>query len=175
MSDENPELPGADVERRACRSLETLDGRIRNEYDFISSRTGWLLASHAFLFTGLAVLLNQPVSTVPRVRILRTVMQLALPLIGIMSSYLIWSAIRGAYNVLRLNLELTAELQELLASKFLYRFVTPPRHHLRAGARPPLWLPLILGTVWLILLSLIVADVAETLIYSGVFAISRDV
>lgn len=167
-------LFGAEVEARAYRRLSNVDSRIRNEYDFISSRTGWLFASHAFLFTALAALLSQPPTSLPRLRIIRTVMMMALPLIGLVSSYLIWQAILGAYHVLRLHQELGQELEELLVRHFHYSFAAPLERDIRAGDRPPMWLPLILGTVWLLLLSLIATDVADTLIRSGVFAIARD-
>jgi hypothetical protein len=176
MSYQDPQpLLAADLEERAYRRLSNVDSRIRNEYDFISSRTGWLLASHAFLFTGLAVLLTQPPTSLPRLRTIRTVMMIALPLIGVLSSYLIWQAVRGAYHVLRLHQDLSRELESLLARHFRYSFAAPRQRDLKAGERPPIWLPLILGTVWLLLLLLIATDVAETVIDSGVFAIARDV
>ena len=175
MSDANAEgAQAADIEARVYRRLVHIDGRIRNEHDFISSRTGWLFASHAFLFTALAALLSQPPTTLARLRAIRTVMMIALPLIGVSSSYLIWQAIMGAYHVLRLQQSLRQELEGLLARQFQYRLATPRERYLRAGDRPPMWLPLILGTVWLILLVLIVTDVVETMIRQGVFAIASD-
>ena len=176
MSNEDPDPQlETDFEPRVWRRLANVDNRIRNEYDFVSSRTGWLFASHAFLFTALATLLSQPPTGLVRLRAIRTVMMIALPSIGVISSYLIWQAILGAYHVLNLLRDLRAELEALLARNFQYRVATPLERDIKAGNRPPMWLPLILGSVWLLLLLLISIDVVETLVYYGVFAISRDV
>jgi len=170
----DPELqPAADAEARAYRRLASVDTRIRNEHDYVSTRTSWLFASHAFLFVALTTLLNQPATGLPRLRVIRTVMMIVLPLIGVISSYLIWQAIRAAYHVLRLHRDLRRELENVLVRQFHYSVADPEEEYLKAGDRPPVLLPLLLGTVWLLLLVLISADVLETLIHYGVFAIAR--
>jgi hypothetical protein len=167
-----PQL-GADAEVRANRQLSRVDSRIRDEHDYISSRIGWLFSSHAFLFIALASLLSQPPTSLSGLRVIRTVMMIALPLIGVISSYLIWQAIRAAVHVLSSCRELRRSLEGLLATQFQDSVVTPIAQRLKAGDRPPMWLPLILGAVWLLLLSLIGTDVVHTVIHDGVFAIAK--
>ena len=170
--DPEPQL-GADAEVRAYRQLSRVDSRIRAEQDYISSRIGWLFSSHAFLFIALAALVSQPPTSVSRLRVIRTVMMIALPLIGVISSYLIWQAIRAAFHVLSSCRDLRRGLEGLLARQFQCSVVTPIARRLKAGDRPPMWLPLILGAVWLLLLSLIGADVVHTVVHDGVFAIAK--
>lgn len=167
-----PQL-GADAEVRAYRQLSRVDSRIRAEHEYISSRIGWLFSSHAFLFIALATLLSQPPTSLTQLRVIRTVMMIALPIIGVISSYLIWQAIRAAFHVLSSCRDLRRGLEGLLASQFQSSVVTPIARRLKAGDRPPLWLPLILGVVWLLLLSLIGADMVHTVIHDGVFAIVK--
>ena len=174
MHNEDPEPQlGADAEVRAYRQLSRVDTRIRDEHDYISSRIGWLFSSHAFLFIALASLLSQPPTSLSGLRVIRTVMMIALPLIGVISSYLIWQAIRAAFHVLSSCRELRRSLEGLLATQFQDSVVTPIAQRLKAGDRPPMWLPLILGAVWLLLLSLIGTDVVHTVIHDGVFAIAK--
>ena len=170
--DLEPQL-GADAEARAYRQLSRVDSRIRAEHDYVSSRIGWLFSSHAFLFIALASLLSQPPTSLSRLRIIRTVMMIALPLIGVISSYLIWQAIRAAYHVLSSCRDLRHGLEGLLVRQFQYSIATFIAQRLRAGDRPPMWLPIILGAVWLLLLSLIGTDIVETVIHDGVFAIAQ--
>lgn len=101
-------------------------------------------------------------------------MIIALPLIGVLSSTLIWQAIRSAFHVLSSERDRRRKLEDLLARQFQFSVPTPRKRDVRAGDRPPMWLPLILGAVWLVLLSLIATDIVETLIRFGVFAIARD-
>jgi hypothetical protein len=100
-------------------------------------------------------------------------MMIALPLIGVISSYLIWQAIRAAFHVLSSCRDLRRGLEGLLATQFQYSAAPLIAGRLRAGDRPPLWLPLILGAVWLLLLLLIGTDVVNTVIHDGVFAIAK--
>lgn len=101
-------------------------------------------------------------------------MIIGLPLIGVASSGLIWQAIESAHHVLSLLRDQRRKLEELLAAQFQYSVVSPSTRDIRAGDRPPTWLPRILGTVWLILLSLIATDVVANVIRFGVFAIATD-
>lgn len=135
------------------RRLIRLDMRIRNQFDLITSRTGWLLTSHAFLLTALAATLNagNAANTTPAQAMMRMALLLILPIIGAISSYLVWQSVRGAYTIVGQAKIARTKLLKIMSIRFNYEITDGPPADVRAGDRPPKIFPWIMFSVWMVL------------------------
>ena len=133
------------------RRLLRLDSRIRNQFDLITSRTGWLLTSHAFLLGAIAATLNAGDSHAAGAahQMMRSFMLITLPLIGLISSGYVWRSVVGAYHIVDKVKKARFELLDVMTVKFGYELTDGDEKDVKAGDRPPKIFPWLLGVVWL--------------------------
>jgi hypothetical protein len=156
----------------AYRRLSRLDSRIRNQFDLITSRTGWLLTSHAFLLGAMATTLNG-MNGDPSVSrfLLRTAILLLLPLVGIISSLLVHKSIMAAYRIVEEVKKARDILLEWLYTHHGYECISStafPAEHFHWGDRPPKVFPQLLLGIWAVLF--VLAIVAAFLEMVKIFA-----
>ena len=88
------------TEESLDRRLGRLDAQIKIEFDLIGHRVSWLLVSNSFLFTALAVALNNTSNDTVKLRLVNAALW-CLPTIGLFSSFLVVLAVAAAHNVIK--------------------------------------------------------------------------
>lgn len=144
------------LEESGNRRLLRLDARIRNQFDLITSRTGWLLTSHAFLLTALAATLNVPAGHPSAAQTsMRGALLLLLPVVGTTTSFVVWKAIMAAYVIVGELKQARDVLLFTMSQQYGYELTTGQMYsavRIGWGDFPPKILPLIMLAVWTILL-----------------------
>lgn len=140
------------------RRLIRLDAQIRIEYDLIGHRVSWLLVSNSFLLAAFAVSLNNssPPGSVNS-RLIQILVWL-LPVIGIVSCYVVAHAVRAAHAVINELKGLRDPLEDLASKHFSYERLGIGKqtwYHI-AGNRPPTLLPWVTAIVWVAVLGVLV-------------------
>jgi hypothetical protein len=125
-----------------------LRGQIEHEDNLITQRLSWFLASQAFLFSALAIVMNAPPQ--PRFGQAEVAMfHRLIPLIAIAVGLLIWLAIwAGVLAMARLRAMIDGhpELADFPQIQGMHRTRW-------MGLAAPLWLPPMFVAVWCLLLS----------------------
>ena len=140
------------------RRLVRLDTRINNQFDLITSRTGWLLTSQAFLFAAFGTILNRSSdsTSVPALELIRTVSFLSMPVVGMLACILVHASVHAAYAAVaefkghRVTLLVTA------SAKFGYENTEPSARITKNGDLPPKVLPGIMFVIWSVMLVLVI-------------------
>lgn len=134
--------------------LARLDTRLRNEFDLVSSRTGWLLATHGLLLAafGTSLGLEKGQSAATAEMSMRSLLLVLLPILGLASSLIVSWSIRAAYSVIeRIKSMRTLVLNEM-HQRFRYEQTDSLPSEVFAGDLPPKILPILLALVWGVLL-----------------------
>ena len=146
------ELLPRDRETILNRRLVRLDLRIRSQFDLISSRTGWLLTSHAFMLAAMGATLNAHLeSPPPTYAWMRWFLLLALPMLGLLTSALVWRSVLAAYRIVSGLKNARADLLQVCHREFEYEQTILDDRDVQAGDLPPKVLPCALGAIWLVL------------------------
>ena len=149
MSDNEPTYSEENLNRRLLR----LDAQIRVEYDLIGHRVSWLLTSNSFLFAAFVVGLN---NTSLSAKCLIETLMFSLPVIGLVSSLLVWFAVFAANSVISKLKELRDTVESVATSDYGFealgiKVIDWPH---RIGNWPPFILPPLLAIIWACLLYL---------------------
>lgn len=144
---------GSISEESLYRRLTRLDARIRNQFDLVTSRTGWLLASTAFLFAAYFAALTHPTGDLGPARALAVECLLViLPSTGILFCVLIQRSISAAYSAVASLKEARASLIKLASRRFGYENTEPSRNITADGDLPPKVLPAAIIVIWIFVL-----------------------
>ncbi|GGY16634.1 hypothetical protein GJV26_22240 [Massilia dura] len=139
-------------EESGSRRLLRLDSRIRNQFDLITSRTGWLLTSHAFLFTAVAATLNGMVGTASASQMtMRAAILLLLPVIGAVSSFLVQRSVTAAYAIVEDVKKARDALLDYMCQMYGYECTNSrmfANAHFTWGDLPPKVFPVMMLIVW---------------------------
>lgn len=146
-------LEPKDRETILNRRLVRLDLRIRSQFDLISSRTGWLLTSHAFMLAAMGATLNANVAErMPTHDWMRTFLLWALPALGLLTSVLVWRSVLAAYRIVRGLKNARRRLLKICRREFEYELTGLRKADVRDGDLPPKVFPCALGFIWSVLL-----------------------
>jgi hypothetical protein len=143
------------------RRLIRLDSRIRNQFDLITSRTGWLLTSQAFLLTAFAALLNALADKDFNeisfdFYFIQVFIFVIIPVLGFALCIMINTSITAAYSAIDTLKNHRIQLLSEASNKYRYENTEPSSDVTKAGDRPPKFFPIILALLWLTLLLLVV-------------------
>ena len=136
-------------EERLIRLLARLDVRLRNEYDLVTARVGWLLAAQGFLYAALATLLavDKPRMAHGAPTIVTTVVAIVV-LIGAVSSFSFGRALLAGHN----EIKRLKDLRRPLLERYGFEGTDPHKDHERMGDGLPLLLPRFLFLTWIAVL-----------------------
>lgn len=149
------QLDPKDRETVLNRRLVRLDLRIRSQFDLISSRTGWLLTSHAFMLAAMGATLNaNVVAPLPTHVWMRTFLLWALPALGLLTSALVLRSVHAAYRIVSNFKSMRAGLLRICHEEFEYELTALDNADVRDGDLPPKIFPWALGLIWSVLLVL---------------------
>nr|WP_315246665.1 hypothetical protein [uncultured Albidiferax sp.] len=130
--------------------LSRFDAQIKMEFDLIGYRMTWLMTSQAFLFTAFTVCVT---ANEPRMVSAAVAIQYIVPIVGMLSAFLVALAIGAAHDVVA-SLKPAREKLETIAERKGYEVLgvdTQSRDHW-IGNLPSRILPWVLAGLWLVLL-----------------------
>ena len=133
--------------------LTRFDAQIKLEFDLIGYRMTWLMTSQAFLFTAFTVCVT---ASSPPVVYVAEAIQYIVPIVGMLSAFLVALAILAAHRVVE-RMKPAREKLEEIATQLGYERLgvdVESRDHL-FGNLPSKILPWILAGSWAVLLLLV--------------------
>ena len=144
-----PDTQSTPSEDNLNRRLLRLDAQIKIEYDLIGHRLSWLLTSNSFLFAAFVVGLNNANRDISSVKNFIGVLTISLPVIGLVSSVLVWLAVFAADSVI-CKFKRLRDTVEDEATRYGFEVLgikTGAWPH-RVGNWPPFFLPPLLAIIW---------------------------
>jgi hypothetical protein len=147
-------------EESMCRRLVRLDTRIKNQFDLITSRTGWLLTSQAFLFAAFGTILNRSteVTSPPAIELIRVVSFLSMPVVGMLACILVNASVHAAYDAVAELKDHRLALMRIASERFGYENTEPSTLITSRGDLPPKVLPGIMFVIWAAMLVLVIVS-----------------
>jgi hypothetical protein len=145
-------------EESLSRRLVRLDTRIKNQFDLISSRTGWLLTSQAFLLAAFGAVLNKStdVSTPPAFELIRNVSFFSMPIVGMLLCALVHVSVFAAYDAIAELKDHRSKLLSFAYETFKYENTEPSAYITKRGDLPPKVFPSIMFGIWAVMLILVI-------------------
>lgn len=149
-------------EESLSRRLVRLDTRIKNQFDLITSRTGWLLTSQAFLFAAFGTILNRlsDGTSAPALELIRAALFISMPVVGIIACILVHASVEAAYAAITELKGHRTTLLEIASAKFGYENTEPSARITKNGDLPPKVFPGIMLVIWSVLLILVIVALA---------------
>ena len=133
--------------------LSRFDAQIKLEFELVGYRMTWLMTSQSFLFTAFTVCVTAAAPPMPSVA---KAIQYIVPIVGMLSSFLVALAISAAHRVVERLKPARQSLEEIATLRGYERLgVDADSRDHASGNLPSKLLPWVLAASWGVLLAMV--------------------